>query len=153
MNRRRQRLLNKAFVSFLGVGYLRPASATFGSLAAALVLFWSWPLVIFEIKLLLIIVLFLVACSICDQVERDEKKHDPHFIVIDEVVGMMIVTIFLEAIWWQWLIAFTLFRFFDILKVWPASVLDKKDGGFAIMFDDVIAAVYTLLIIGGAISW
>lgn len=147
MNRRRQRWLNKAFVSFLGIGFIRPASATFGSLAAALVLYWSWPDIAFEIKLLLITVLFLVGCWICDQVERDEKKHDPHYIVIDEVVGMMITTIFLPHVWWQWLLGFFFFRIFDVFKIWPASLFDKKRGGFPIMFDDFIAAVYSLAVV------
>lgn len=153
MNRRRQRWLNKAFVSFLGIGYIRPASATFGSLGAALVLYWSWPDIAFEVKLLLIVVLFTVGCWICDQVERDEKTHDPHFIVIDEVVGMMITTIFLPHIWWQWLLAFLLFRVFDILKIWPASFFDKKKGGFSIMIDDVIMALPALFVLSLLVRW
>ena len=50
---------------------------------------------------------------------------------------------------WYWLVAgFVLFRFFDIVKPWPINLLDKHvPGGFGIMIDDIIAAVYSWLIL------
>ena len=49
--------------------------------------------------------------------------------------------------WQSVLVGFILFRFFDILKPWPISLADKKlDGGFGIMFDDIIAGLFALIL-------
>jgi phosphatidylglycerophosphatase A len=50
---------------------------------------------------------------------------------------------------WPWLLAaFLLFRFFDIVKPWPIRQLDRKvSGGFGIMIDDVVAALFTILVL------
>jgi phosphatidylglycerophosphatase A len=49
------------------------------------------------------------------------------------------------------LAAFVLFRFFDIFKPWPIRQLDRKiSGGFGIMIDDVVAALFVILILAGA---
>ena len=50
---------------------------------------------------------------------------------------------------WQWLLAaFVLFRLFDIYKPWPIRQLDKNiSGGFGIMVDDILAAVYTIALL------
>jgi len=134
----------KTIVSLLGVGYLRPASGTIGSFASGILLYWLWPDLLLWQKGLITLIVFLLGCWCADRIEKKEKLHDPHFVVIDEAVGMMITTAFIAQVWWHWLIAFFLFRFFDIAKLWPASVYDKKPGGFAIMFDDVIMALPAL---------
>jgi phosphatidylglycerophosphatase A len=68
--------------------------------------------------------------------------HDPSVVTIDEVVGMWVSLFFLPKNILIALSAFVLFRIFDIFKPWPASVFDKKHGGFGIMMDDVFAGVY-----------
>lgn len=140
-------LLINTVVTFFGAGYLKPFSATWGSLASGIVLYFFWPEIGWEIKMLIIIGTFLLGWFCSTQVEKRDHSHDPSMIVIDEVVGMMIVTFFLEAIWFHWLLAFFLFRFFDIAKVWPASWFDKRRGGFSIMFDDVLMALAALTVV------
>ncbi len=137
--------MEKCIVSFFGVGYIRPLSATWGSLASGFVLYWFWPTVAFEYKVLAIIAVFLIGWGLSHRVELKSGLHDPHFIVIDEVVGMMIVTAFLSQIWWHWVLAFFFFRLFDIAKFWPASIFDEEPGGFAIMFDDVLMALLSVM--------
>jgi len=68
--------------------------------------------------------------------------------VWDEFVGYWI-TMFLAPAGWLWIIlGFVLFRFFDILKPWPISWLDRKvDGGLGIMVDDVLAGVYAFIVL------
>lgn len=134
----------KALVSFGGVGYIKPFSASWGSLAAGAVLFFIWPGLSVQIKLMITVVTFLVGVWCSDKIEKSCHIHDPHFIVIDEVVGMMITCFFLPTIWWQWGIGFVLFRFFDVAKLWPASIYDKRTGGFAVMIDDVFMALLSL---------
>ena len=66
-------------------------------------------------------------------------------IVIDEIAAFLLVLAFTPAAAGWWLIAFLLFRLFDILKPWPISVADRSiKGGFGVMFDDLLAAGYAI---------
>ncbi|MDX1352884.1 MAG: phosphatidylglycerophosphatase A, partial [Thiomicrorhabdus sp.] len=52
--------------------------------------------------------------------------------------------------WHYWLLAFIVFRVFDIWKPWPIKTVDEKvSGGFGIMFDDVLAGLYSIFVIWG----
>ena len=78
-------------------------------------------------------------------------RHDPGTIVIDEVAGVWITLAALPegAAWYFWLIAFTLFRFFDIVKPWPIRSLDRNlGGGWGVMLDDIVAGLF-----GAAALW
>jgi len=130
----------KFFASLFDVGFLKPASATWGSLAAGVVLFFFFPFLGWIAKLIIIIITFVIGTILAEYIEQNTNLHDPHFIVIDEAVGMMITCFFLDQIWWHYVLAFVLFRIFDIAKLWPASFFDKRNGGFALMIDDVIMA-------------
>ena len=140
-------VLAKAIASLGGVGYIRPASATWGSLATGIVLFFLFPEMTLVQKGILILVVFICGVLIADYIEKQQQLHDPHFIVIDEAVGMMITTLFLESVWVHFFLAFALFRIFDIAKLYPASIFDKRPGGFAAMIDDVIMAIPALAVL------
>lgn len=78
----------------------------------------------------------------------NEKSDDPKEVVIDEVAAMWLVLSFMPVTWASYLVGFVLFRAFDILKPWPISYFDKNiKGGFGIMLDDVIAAIFSLLVV------
>ena len=74
---------------------------------------------------------------------------DPGAVVVDEFVGQWIALLPLVAApqTWPWIvIAFALFRLFDVWKPWPVSWADRRvKGGFGVMLDDVIAGVYAAL--------
>jgi len=141
-------LFINAFVTFCGVGYVTVAPGTWASLISGILLFQFWPAVTLEWKIGLIILVFMGGWVAAEYVERRDQTSDPSMVVIDEVAGMMIASIFLPSIWWQWVLAFLVFRFFDISKIWPASVLDRRKGGFSIMADDAVASLYTILLLG-----
>ena len=85
---------------------------------------------------------------LCEKVADELKVKDPACIVWDEFVGMWITLFLLPAGWWWLIVAFCLFRFFDILKPFPIGWLDKNlTGGVGIMVDDVVAGIYSLLIV------
>ncbi|MGB3725527.1 MAG: phosphatidylglycerophosphatase A [Glaciecola sp.] len=87
----------------------------------------------------------LVGIWICDKAAADLGVHDHGAIVWDEIAGMMIVFIAIPLSWHSLLIGFLLFRFFDILKPWPISFLDKHiHGGLGIMVDDLVAGAASL---------
>ena len=71
---------------------------------------------------------------------------DHRAIVIDEIAGFLVACISLPPSWLYLLIAFVLFRIFDIAKPWPISFADQRiKGGVGIVGDDLLAGLYTLL--------
>ncbi len=85
---------------------------------------------------------------LCDWVARDMKVKDPGCIVWDEFVGMWIALLFCPPGWIWLLVAFGLFRLFDILKPFPVSWLDRElKGGLGIMLDDVAAGFMALAVL------
>jgi phosphatidylglycerophosphatase A len=97
-----------------------------------------------------LLLLFLAGVKLCTHVSRKIGAHDHGGIVWDEMVGYWLAVAFVPLQWHWLLAAFVLFRFFDIVKPWPISQIDKKvSGGFGIMIDDVVAAVFTMIILAG----
>ncbi len=92
--------------------------------------------------------LFLAGIWICGRTARDLGVHDHPAIVWDEIVGYL-VTMMAAPRGWGWLLAgFLLFRLFDIWKPWPIRWLDRRvQGGFGIMVDDLLAAVYAAILL------
>ena len=93
---------------------------------------------------------FLIGIVLCDHVSKKMGVHDHGGIVWDEMVGYWLSVAFVPFQWTWLLAAFVLFRFFDIVKPWPIRQLDEKiGGGFGIMIDDVLAAIFTILVLAG----
>jgi phosphatidylglycerophosphatase A len=78
-------------------------------------------------------------------VERYFGRIDAGPIVIDEVVGMLITLAFIPVGWSGSLAGFVLFRLFDVIKPYPAGRLERLHGGWGVMADDAMAAVYANL--------
>ncbi len=142
-------LLNPAHLLSLGFGSgLSPKMpGTMGTVVGA-GLYLLLPSMNWIIHLHLIIAAFLIGIFLCGYTAKALNVHDHPAIVWDEIVGYLI-TMFMVPKEWMWiLIGFVLFRLFDIWKPWPISIADKQlKGGFGIMFDDVIAAIFALIII------
>jgi phosphatidylglycerophosphatase A len=82
--------------------------------------------------------------------EKVFNKKDDRRIVIDELAGIMVSFLFIPAekiTLWPLFWGFMLFRAFDALKVYPANKLQDLSGGLGVMADDLMAAVYTNLIL------
>jgi phosphatidylglycerophosphatase A len=73
---------------------------------------------------------------------RESGRHDPGFVVIDEVAGQWIALLGSPADWRHALMALLLFRLFDITKPFPARQLERLPAGWGIVFDDVAAGLY-----------
>ena len=133
-------------VHFLALGFgsgLAPvAPGTFGS-AVGLAIGW-WLLSIgFVIAAVATLVALLAGFWICGESARRLGVHDHPGIVWDEVSCMMLVTLASPYTWWGALLAFGIFRLFDIWKPWPIREIDHGlQGGAGIMLDDILAAVY-----------
>ena len=79
---------------------------------------------------------------------RSSDHHDPGFIVIDEIAAQWLVLLAAPLDWRFYGAAFLLFRLFDITKPWPARLVERRvAGGLGIMLDDIVAALYALLLL------
>ncbi|MBI5562684.1 MAG: phosphatidylglycerophosphatase A [Deltaproteobacteria bacterium] len=98
-----------------------------------------------------------LAVYIAGEAARLMDAKDPKAVVIDEVAGMMVASFLLPLGIKAVILAFLLFRFFDILKPWPVNYIDGAVGGGAgIVLDDVAAGVYANIgarIIAGVLGW
>ncbi len=125
-----------------GTGLAPRAPGTVGTLAA-LPLYWllhslpAWQYALVGAAL------FGLGVYLCGATARVLGVHDHPGIVWDEVVGYLL-TLVAVPYDWRWLVlGFVLFRLFDIWKPWPIRSLDRGvRGGFGIMFDDLVAALY-----------
>ena len=132
--------------TWFGVGLFRPAPGTMGSLAAMPTGYAIVMLMGNSGLLLCAILLLIVGTRFATIYGKKSGVKDDQSIVVDEVVGMWIAAIPAGTNTGLWLIAFLLFRLFDIWKPWPASYFDNNSkGGFGVMMDDVVAGIYALL--------
>jgi len=129
-----------------GVGLLRPAPGTWGTLAGLLTWYflpqahpWIW----------LILPLFiLLSWFVCELANKTSDSGDHSSIVIDEVAGILVTLAFVPHTLLAYGLAFFLFRLFDIWKPWPISWVDQNmKGGWGILFDDLIAGFFAGAII------
>jgi phosphatidylglycerophosphatase A len=164
-------------IATCGVGYLPLAPGTWGSLLAFGV-FWvaqgallghpidtagtisPWFFLVGQ--LIAIGVITLLGIWAASRTEQLVNAKDPGKVVIDEVAGQLTALLPLPLFGIgnapiMWLIAFLLFRFFDIVKPYPARKLESLHGGLGIMADDLVAGVYAAIVVVVAvpvvISW
>lgn len=134
------------FLAFgCGSGAAPKAPGTFGTLAAIpFLLIFQY---LTDIQYLVMLVLTsLIGVYLCGKTSKDLGVHDHSGIVWDEFVGFWITMWLAPLSWLSILLGFILFRFFDILKPWPISWLDKHvHGGLGIMLDDLLAGVFAFI--------
>lgn len=145
----------------LGLGHLRPAPGTWGSLppvALGLVLL-TLGLATTPVYAAAMLVLLLVFCGACiagaDEAEARFARKDPSQVVADETAGMALVLLLLPPALFAspargvvtLALAFVAFRAMDILKPWPADALQRIPGGWGILLDDLAAALYAAAIV------
>ncbi len=135
--------------TFFGAGLGKPGPGTWGSIGALLV--WAGYAWLFHPTAdgLLFALLAGIVLSIALGVPaatvaaRESGRHDPGFVVIDEVAGQWIALLGSPTDWRHGLIALLLFRIFDITKPFPARQLESLPEGWGIVFDDVAAGLYS----------
>ena len=127
------------------VGYFPVASGTVGSLIAIPLFLLSAGAQQVSTLLTLGVLALLVyaACLIAGRAETLLQEHDSHAIVIDEIVGYLAATLFLPPTWEHALVAFLIFRIFDVVKPFPAGRIDERmPGGYGVVLDDVVSGIY-----------
>ena len=164
-------------IATCGVGYLPIAPGTWGSLVGvgvylavrgALMTFLfdnalEFRLNLFHLYYTIVACEIFVLLLICwlgvwaaNRTEALVGRKDPGVVVVDEVAGQFIallpVPFVIEQAWWSAIVAFFLFRLFDIIKPYPARRLESLPGGMGIMADDLIAGVYAAVCVALLVS-
>ncbi len=138
--------------TFFGAGFGKPGPGTYGSAAACvlwLIAGWSVHHNTGTLAILTgVAVILATAAGIpaATRVARESGRKDPGFVVIDEVAGQWLALLLMPPLWPNALLAFILFRFFDILKPWPIRRLEALPEGTGIMVDDLGAGVFALVL-------
>ena len=136
-------------IATCGVGYLPLMPGTFGSLVGVGIF-----LLLSRTAVGLVVAIVVVTFAGIWAGTRTEElagRKDPGKVVVDEVAGQLIATLPLVFVK-QWSIAavmvsFVLFRFFDIVKPYPANRFQELKGGYGVMCDDLVAGVYAAVIV------
>lgn len=147
---------NLLFLSLFKVGKIKYAPGSIASLFTCVLFFFLTIyfdiFIIFFLTLLIFFYSIFAINSISDKFNSD----DPNEIVIDEVVGQMIPllaipiyeTLYPALIYFYCIGSFLLFRIFDIWKPFPINYVDKNIvGAFGVMLDDVMAGLYTVIVL------
>ena len=133
------------FALGFGNGLAPKAPGTFGTLVG-LPLFWLISGQTLSIQLSIIALFFVIGIYFCDVAGKNIGVADHGSIVWDEIVAMLLALAFTPLSALFWLVAFLLFRLFDIWKPFPIRQFDAKlKNGFGVMFDDLLAAIYAIL--------
>lgn len=136
----------KYFATLGFIGYLPVAPGTFGSLTAMLFFGLLKPSLSVHIFLLSAIILSGTIAS--HRAAKITEEKDSRHIVIDEFAGYAASVIFIPASIQYYTAAFFLFRFFDILKPPPLRKIERiLPGGIGIMADDLLAGIYTNIVL------
>lgn len=149
--------LKKPYVlisTFLGVGFMRPASGTWASLVAIPFAALFFKLGGAALLLLAIIILTYIGIRTADMFERETSLKDSSMIVIDEVAGQWIALLpvlmiaGIEPL--PIALAFLIFRILDVFKPWPICWIDHNiSGGLGVMLDDIVAGILSAAVLTG----
>jgi phosphatidylglycerophosphatase A len=137
--------------TFLGIGLIGPGPGTWASLAAAALWFFAARaahpslLGLAFATAMAAVVVTAIGVPAASIVERESGREDPGHVVIDEVAGQWFALVLCPVDIGHVVLAFGLFRLFDIVKPWPARRLERLHGGLGIMMDDVAAGIYALV--------
>ncbi len=132
-----------------GIGFIPFAPGTWGS-ALAFPIFYLINFFLAPAQFLLFAGLFVIASGLyLQRIHRTLTLRDDGWIVLDELAAVLLAIGLLPSTDWEWMVAlFFTFRFFDIIKFWPASYFDQKiKNGWGILLDDLAAALQTVAVL------
>ena len=130
-----------------GCGYLRPVPGTVGSAVGLVTFALLLSARSLRIQVGAALLLTGLAIVVAHVWARHLGEEDPSEIVVDEIAGIWWAVLGTST-WGIWLLAFVLFRLFDIVKPFPARSAERLPGGLGIVADDLVAGCY-----GGLCAW
>lgn len=141
--------LTKILATFFYLGHFPVAAGSIASIIGGLLALYL------QNNLFLYVLVFVLVTAagfaVSGPVEKAAGEKDPPCIVIDEVAGALIAFFMLPVTWPVLVSAFFLFRAFDMFKIYPADILEQKPGAVGVMMDDIMAGIYTNIIMQVAV--
>ena len=147
---------NILFLTLLKIGKIKYAPGTFASLVTCLLFLLLINIFNFTVIFLITLIIFCYSFVALNNSFEVFRSEDPQEIVIDEVVGQMLPLLAIpiyETLYplptiYYCASAFILFRLFDVWKPYPISYVDNNiKGSLGIMLDDILASVYSIIIL------
>ena len=143
----------KLFISLFGIGFFPIASGTIATLISLIFMFFIIKFISIFYIILFFIIIFFISTRLINYYSSFVKNHDSSEIVIDEFLGIIFIFIFYDFFkftndYIMLILIFFIFRFFDIIKIFPANWVDKNiKNSWGVLLDDIIAGGYSIIVL------
>ena len=143
------------FTTLFGIGYSPIAPGTIGSIFSIVFLYFLIKFVSYSFLVIIFLIILFTSLKLIEKYSNLLKSHDSSTIVIDEFLGIFLIILFYDYLKFtndfiMFLLILILFRFFDILKIFPINWVDKNiKNSFGVVLDDLLAGVYSIIVLYG----
>ena len=141
------------FTTLFGIGYSPIAPGTIGSIFSIVILYFLIKFVSYSFLVIIFLIILFTSLKLIEKYSNLLKSHDSSTIVIDEFLGIFLIILFYDYLKFtndfiMFLLILILFRFFDILKIFPINWVDKNiKNSFGVVLDDLLAGVYSIIVL------
>ena len=141
------------FTTLFGIGYSPIAPGTIGSIFSIVFLYFLIKFVSYSFLIIIFLIILFTSLKLIEKYSNLLKSHDSSTIVIDEFLGIFLIILFYDYLKFtndfiMFLLILILFRFFDILKIFPINWVDKNiKNSFGVVLDDLLAGVYSIIVL------
>ena len=141
------------FTTLFGIGYSPIAPGTIGSIFSIVFLYFLIKFVSYSFLVIIFLIILFTSIKLIEKYSNLLKSHDSSTIVIDEFLGIFLIILFYDYLKFandfiMFLLILLLFRFFDVLKVFPINWVDKNiKNSFGVVLDDLLAGVYCIIVL------
>ena len=141
------------FSTLFGIGYSPIAPGTIGSIFSIIFLYFLIKFVSYSFLVIIFLIILFTSLKLIEKYSNLLKSHDSSTIVIDEFLGIFLIILFYDYLKFtndfiMFLLILILFRFFDILKIFPINWVDKNiKNSFGVVLDDLLAGVYSIIVL------
>ena len=141
------------FTTLFGIGYSPIAPGTIGSIFSIVFLYFLIKFVSYSFLVIIFLIILFTSLKLIEKYSNLLKSHDSSTIVIDEFLGIFLIILFYDYLKFSndfimFLLILILFRFFDIIKIFPINWVDKNiKNSFGVVLDDLLAGVYSIIVL------
>ena len=141
------------FTTLFGIGYSPIAPGTIGSIFSIVFLYFLIKFVSYSFLVIIFLIILFTSLKLIEKYSNLLKSHDSSTIVIDEFLGIFLIILFYDYLKFtndfiMFLLILILFRFFDILKIFPINWVDKNiKNSLGVVLDDLLAGVYCIIVL------
>ena len=141
------------FTTLFGIGYSPIAPGTIGSIFSIVFLYFLIKFVSYSFLVIIFLIILFTSLKLIEKYSNLLKNHDSSTIVIDEFLGIFLIILFYDYLKFtndfiMFLLILILFRFFDILKIFPINWVDNNiKNSFGVVLDDLLAGVYSIIVL------